>query len=187
MYLSKADADRSFSYPKSMAKAKAAAMEYLPVTMTVFNPVDDSKYPGNMTVVARVVYCGKPLAECETGVFAGSECRTTGITDSDGIVFLTIPGESVEKLTFRIKYGADILISDNTLEYSDDAVVGNRKSPFEIAFDERSITTSIVEVENSEADEKWYTYDGCTLKQKPKAAGVYIRVRNGKAEKIAVR
>lgn len=187
MYLSKADADRSFSYPKSMAKAKAAAMEYLPVTMTVFNPVDDSKYPGNMTVVARVVYCGKPLAECETGVFAGSECRTSGTTDSDGIVFLTIPGESVEKLTFRIKYGADILISDNTLEYSDDAVVGNRKSPFEIAFDERSITTSIVEVENSEADEKWYTYDGCTLKQKPKAAGVYIRVRNGKAEKIAVR
>lgn len=187
MYLSKADADRSFSYPKSMAKAKAAAMEYLPVTMTVFNPVDDSKYPGNMTVVARVVYCGKPLAECETGVFAGSECRTTGITDSDGIVFLTIPGESVEKLTFRIKYGADILISDNTLEYSDDAVVGNRKSPFEIAFDERSITTSIVEVESSEADEKWYTYDGCALKQKPKATGVYIRVRNGKAEKIAVR
>lgn len=187
MYLSKADADRSFSYPKSMAKAKAAAMEYLPVTMTVFNPVDDSKYPGNMTVVARVAYCGKPLAECETGVFAGSECRTTGMTDSDGIVFLTIPGESVEKLTFRIKYGADILISDNTLEYSDDAVVGNRKSPFEIAFDERSITTSIVEVESSEADEKWYTYDGCALKQKPKAAGVYIRVRNGKAEKIAVR
>lgn len=106
-----------------------------------------------MTVVARVVYCGKPLAECETGVFAGSECRTTGTADSDGIVFLTIPGESVEKLTFRIKYGADILISDNTLEYSDDAVVGNRKNPFEIAFDERSITTSIVEMENSEADE----------------------------------
>ena len=42
-------------------------------------------------------------------------------------------------------------------------------------------------MENSEADEKWYTYDGCALKQKPKATGVYIRVKNGKAEKIAVR
>ena len=187
MYLSKADTDRSFSYPKSMAKAKVPAMEYQPVIVTIFNPVDNSKYPGNMTVVARITYDGKPLAECETGVFAGSECRTAGFTDSDGIVFLTVPGESVEKLTFRIKYGADILISDNTLDYSDDAVVGNRKAPFEIGFDANSTTTSIVEVENSEADEKWYTHDGYALKHKPRAAGVYIRVKNGEAEKIAVK
>ena len=187
MYLSKTDADRSFSYPKSIAKARAAEREYLPVIVTIFSPVDDSKYPGNMTVVARVTYDGKPLAECETGVFAGSECRTAGFTDTDGIVFLTVPGESVEKLTFRIKYGTDILISDNTLDYSDDAVVGNRKSPFEISFDANSTTTSIDEPENGDADEKWYTHDGYALRQKPESAGVYIRIKNGMAEKIAVK
>ena len=64
MYLSKADTDRSFSYPKSMAKAKVPAMEYQPVIVTIFNPFDNSKYPGNMTVVARITYDRKPLAEC---------------------------------------------------------------------------------------------------------------------------
>lgn len=59
-----------------------------------FTLVSASKYPGNMTLIGRVIGLDdKPSAKVEIGVFAGNECRGAEFSDAEGYVFLTIAGD----------------------------------------------------------------------------------------------
>ena len=190
MYLSKAASDRTFAYPVGITRTKNAPASGESCVASRFYPVDDGLFPGNMTVVARVTYNGSPLPETETGVFAGDECRTSGFTGDDGIVFLTIPGEGGETIGFRIVHGDDILVADYTMQYNDDGLYGNRKNPVEICFDSTSPTTYIDGVAADGDVYDWYSTDGFKYAERPKDAGVYIRVnrqKGGRPEKVAVR
>lgn len=190
MYLSKSASDRTFAYPVGITRAKRSPAAAESCVTSRFYPVDDGLFPGNMTVVARVTYEGSPLQETETGVFAGDECRTSGFTDSDGLVFLTIPGDGGETIGFRIVRGSDILISDYTMQYKDDGLYGNRKEPVEICFDSSSQTTYIDGVSTDGGAYEWYSTEGLKFTERPKDAGVYIRVdrsKGGKPEKVAIK
>lgn len=179
MYLSQADADRTFNYPTTLAhraQGKKAREQRKP---EVFSPANDSRYPGNMTVVARVTYERATLEGQETGVFCGEECRTAAFTDADGIVFLTIPGSGTDELTFRIPHEDQVLQATVTLTYEDDGVLGNRSTPLEIAFDRNSIATGLDGMAATGSQERWYTLEGILLTARPTLPGVYLRVVPG--------
>ena len=138
MYLSQATTNRTFRYPANAAQPMLSRSLESNREASIFSPIDDSKYPGNMTIVGRVTYNGLPLSNIETGVFVNAECRTHNFTDNDGIVFLTVPGDADETLSFLIPYGGEVIKAEVTLRYEDDKVEGNRGTPFEIAFDGNS-------------------------------------------------
>lgn len=189
MYLSQATTNRTFRYPANAAQPMLSRSLESNREASIFSPIDDSKYPGNMTIVGRVTYNGLPLSNIETGVFVNAECRTHNFTDNDGIVFLTVPGDADETLSFLIPYGGEVIKAEVTLRYEDDKVEGNRGTPFEIAFDGNSLVTDISGITGKASEECWYTTDGVKLKQKPTVPGVYIRVttgNNSKSEKIVI-
>ena len=189
MYLSQATTNRTFRYPANAAQPMLSRSLESNREASIFSPIDDSKYPGNMTIVGRVTYNGLPLSNIETGVFVNAECRTHNFTDNDGIVFLTVPGDADETLSFLIPYGGEVIKAEVTLRYEDDKVEGNRGTPFEIAFDGNSLVTDISGITGKASEECWYSTDGVKLKQKPTVPGVYIRVttgNNSKSEKIVI-
>ncbi len=189
MYLSQSAANRSFRYPSNAAQPMLSRERESSRPAAIFRPVDDSKYPGNMTIVARVTYDGIPVADAETGVFVDGECRTHNYTDKDGIVFLTVPGDADETLSFYLPHGGEVIKAEVTLRYEDDGVEGNRGTPFEVAFDGNSIVTGISGISGGASKESWYTVDGVKLKDKPSMPGVYIRINTangGKSEKVVI-
>lgn len=179
MYLSQASTVRTFNYPTTLRRSALARKASEQRKPDVFSPADDSRYPGNMTVVARVTYEGTPLEGQETGVFSGNECRTAAFTDADGIVFLTIPGSGADELTFRIPHEDQVLQATVTLTYEDDGVRGNRSTPLEIAFDRNSIATGLDGMAAASSQERWYTLEGILLTARPTLPGVYLRVVSG--------
>lgn len=190
MYLSKAARARTFNYPTGSARTTRSRRIEPQHAEGIFQPTDDSRYPGNMTIVARVTYEGSPLKDVETGVFAGEECRTAGFTDEDGIVFLTIPGSASDELTFRIPHGGQVLQATVTIPYEDDGIRGNRSNPFEIAFDSSSIGTGMGSIAGTIHKECWYTTEGIRLLGKPTLPGVYFRLTTGttrKSEKVVIK
>lgn len=189
MYMSQASQTRTFRYPVSIYR-KTRKMAAERGQSGVFVPVDNSLYPGNMTVVARVTYEGQPLADSEIGVFNGDECRTAGFTNDEGIVFLTIPGNGSEELSFIIPFNGVMLKSSTTLSYEDDGIVGSPSNPLAIGFGEDSTETDISGMAGSDSKECWYTIDGIRLSGRPTLPGVYFRLTSGtnrKSEKIVIK
>ena len=189
MYRSMDTATRSFCYPETtlmasplrfnaMFEAEGEGME-----TPFFEPVDDALYPGNMTVVARVYYDGEPLANAEVGVFAADECRTHEYSDAEGIVYLTIPGDRAEALSFKLRHNGETHVSETFLNYQDDGVVGNKREPFVVAFgDLTSINGSTFD--DADNGSAWYDIEGRRLPKKPTETGVYIKTKNGKTQKV---
>ena len=101
---------------------------------TDFTPVEETAYPFNMILVARVINNDLVMANAELGIFAGDECRAVGTTDDEGIVYLLIPGEESVSLTFKIVVDDKVLVSKQSFEYETDAVVGKHSNPYEILF-----------------------------------------------------
>ena len=189
MYMSQTSDTRTFRYPTAIYR-KTRSMAPERTQSGVFVPTDNSLYPGNMTVVARVTYEGQPLADNEIGVFNGQECRTAGFTNEDGIVFLTIPGNGGEELSFIIPFNGVMLKSSVSISYEDDGIVGSPSSPFAITYGEDSLETDITGVSGSDSQESWYTIDGIRLSGRPTLPGVYFRLTSGvnrKSEKIVIK
>lgn len=191
MYRSMDSQTRSFCYPEVTLMAAPIRLdaqlnaEGEGAETPFFEPIDDALYPGNMTVVARVYYDGEPMANAEVGVFAADECRTHEYTDADGFVYLTIPGDRAEALSFKLRHNGETHISETLLNYQDDGVVGNKREPFVVAFgDLTSINVSTID----DADEgaEWYDVEGRRLPKKPTETGVYIKTKNGKAQKVTI-
>ena len=81
-------------------------------------------------LIAKVVKNGMPVNGAELGVFAGSECREAAVTDGQGMVYITIPGDNAEKLTFRVAEDEFVLKANESVDYKTDAVIGTPRTPF---------------------------------------------------------
>ena len=126
---SAASANRTLYYPTTTA-ASARMLDDERVTPKVFEAVDYSNYPANMVVIAKVVKNGMPMAFAELGVFAGSECREAAVTDGQGMVYITVPGDNSTKLTFRVAEDEFVLKANESVDYKTDAVIGTPRTPF---------------------------------------------------------
>ena len=184
MYMSQSSETRTFRYPVSiyLNTRRIAAERSL---NGVFVPTDNSQFPGNMTVVARVTYDGQPLANSEIGVFNGDECRSAEFTNDNGIVFLTIPGNGGEELSFIIPYDGVMLKSTATISYEDDGIIGSPNTPYAIDFNEDSIVTSIAGLSDSSSNENWYNVNGIRINAPQK--GVNIFRKGSEIRKVVVK
>jgi hypothetical protein len=110
-----------------------------------FTPVDNSLYPSNMTVIAKV-YNGEELQlEAEVAAFVGDECRGVATTNENGFVCLTIAGEGAgDQIVFRVLVGNEIYTIDQTITYEDDAILGSISQPYTIQL------SAITNVENTQ-------------------------------------
>lgn len=121
-----------------------------------FTPVEDNRYPSNMTVVAKVYNGNELQLNAEVAAFVGEECRGVATTDENGFVCLTIAGESAgDKLVFRVLVGNDIYTVKESITYEDDAIVGSISQPYIIQLD------ATTELENTTINSATiYAYDG---------------------------
>ncbi|MGM9694252.1 MAG: LamG-like jellyroll fold domain-containing protein [Alloprevotella sp.] len=189
MYKSCATVTRTFTYPTLLAQSVRLNAPMLQRS-GVFEPVDDSDFPGNMTVVARATFDDALLTDTEVGVFCGEECRTADFTNSNGIIYLTIPGNTGDELTFFISRDGSLQKADITLIYEDDKIVGTPSSPFALAFGANNSNSGIETVKTDEKEERWYTVSGILLSDKPTMPGVYYRHIRGdkrKGEKVVIK
>jgi hypothetical protein len=131
MLYSNSSQNRTFCYPSAPSVSVAGVMKYAARYLNAFNPIDEGKYPGNMTIVARIESDGTPLPNTEVGVFSNDECRTAEVSDSDGYAFLTVPGEGTgAPLSFKIYTDGKIIDASQTLVYTDDSICGDPENPF---------------------------------------------------------
>ena len=157
-YMIKSTKEATFSYPSAVAPARARETEGEQVRLPmVFAPTDYHQFSENMTMVAQVRINGLPAADVEVGVFAGDQCRTAEVSDANGIVYLTIPGEGYAQLTLRATDGQTTYTVEKTLEYANDQMIGSTHEPFIINFDITGIST----VENGTGgDDRLYDLQG---------------------------
>ena len=131
MYRSLASGTKSFHYPTAAVSGSGMRMPHRASTNGDFDPIDHHLYPGNMNVIAQLYVNGTLAVNTELGVFAGSECRTSAMTDDSGYAFLTVPGESSCKLMFKVM-GNDnkSMLSNERLDYVNDAIIGTLLNPY---------------------------------------------------------
>lgn len=124
--------DRTFTYPVlTTISANRIAANGQAMHKSQFNPVDYRKYAGNMVLFAQVVHAGQPVEGIELGVFSDGECREAAVTDEQGMVYITIPGDEENVLTFRAGNGtATVNLSNYDIVYRADAVCGTPHAPF---------------------------------------------------------
>lgn len=163
---------RTFNYPSSLqayVQKKAAAQR----KQYSFSPVDHHKYPSNMTITARVTFDGAVQQDAEVGVFVGDECRTAEFTDADGYAYFTVPGDGKCTLRFKLVKDGQTWYSDVTLEYTEDAICGSYKLPFEVTFGKTTFIDGLTA--DDDTNTRWYDLNGMLLNGKPSVPGVYVR------------
>lgn len=172
MLQSASTSTRTFNYPSSLPayvqkKATAQRKQY------TFSPIDHHKYPSNMTITARVTFDGAVQQDAEVGVFVGDECRTAEFTDADGYAYFTVPGDGKCTLRFKLDKDGQTWYSDVTLEYTEDAICGSYKLPFEVTFGKTTFIDGITA--DDDTNTRWYDLNGMLLNGKPSVPGVYVR------------
>ena len=163
---------RTFNYPSSLpayVQKKAAAQR----KQYSFSPIDHHKYPSNMTITARVTFDGVVQQDAEVGVFVGDECRTAEFTDADGYAYFTVPGDGKCTLRFKLAKDGQTWSSDVSLDYTEDAICGSYKLPFEVTFGKTTFIDGITA--DNDTNTRWYNLNGMLLNGKPSVPGVYVR------------
>lgn len=139
LYLSNKETAQTYCYPSStglgssagiasstgLASSAGAMMRASGSDQSYFTPVV-SAYPGNMTMIAKVMDSTVVLTNVEVGVFAGNECRAAAIAQ-DSLFYLTIAGDANQvPLIFRIYHleSGDLSVINQELVYEDDAIYG---------------------------------------------------------------
>ena len=141
-YMIMSTAETTFRYPSAVVPARARGTEAEQVRQpSAFALIDYHQFSENMTMVAQVKINGLPAADVEVGVFVGNECRTAEISDGNGMVYLTIPGEGHALLTLRAYDGQETYATEGTLEYVNDLMVGTTREPYVISFTTTGIST----------------------------------------------
>ncbi len=152
---------RTFTYPTTTVSAgsrRAQAPLRPETTAQVFTPVDYHLYPANMVVIAQVVSAGEPQVGAEVGIFAGDECREAAVTDSRGMVYVTVPGDKPVELSFVIAKDGRPLKAAETVGYETDAVCGTPRQPLLI---DLATATAIGQLSNSNlSDSKCFDLQG---------------------------
>ena len=121
---------RQFGYSKNLMKAPSVSAAEN--SMNAFSPVDYHNYSNNAIMTVRVMHSGKPVAHLELGVFVDNECRTADVTDENGIAFLTIPGDNVGAMSFKLAVGDEIVDAAESFTYEADAIYGSPSNPLVI-------------------------------------------------------
>ena len=135
MYSSAATTDKTFTYPSTAPASAHQAPAYNGQwTMDngqslMFSPVAAEAYPGNMVVIAQVVQNGLPVSGVEVGVFADDECRAAICSDSDGYLFLLVPGSKSRPLELRAVINGEEVVLGETLNYQTDGRIGTLSKP----------------------------------------------------------
>ena len=131
------DGSRIFSYPGSLVSYGPSFVQSRNVAgkSHMFQPVDFRTYSNNLTMAAKLIKDGKPLANAELGLFADSECRASEITDENGMIYLTVPGDNNVELTMKVALGAEIIPLKGSLEYVSDAILGTPQNPLMLDMD----------------------------------------------------
>jgi hypothetical protein len=155
-YMIQSVTSRTFRYPKATATAGARMYQEYGESPVYFTPVDFQNYPSNMTVIAQVLSDGMPVSGVEVGVFAGKECRSAEVSDQDGYVFLTIPGDGQASLTFRVSDGQSETQCSEVLTYGNDECIGSVDAPFIL----NAVPTGINDVNADTAGNSLYDLQG---------------------------
>lgn len=101
-------------------------------TTSVFQPVDPSNYPDNMSMVVSLVRGGEALTTAELGVFIGGECRAAA-TSKGGLYYLLISGQgSGQPMEIRAAINGNIQVVSNNLTYTSDGNIGTPWAPYVI-------------------------------------------------------
>ncbi|MGN0282257.1 MAG: LamG-like jellyroll fold domain-containing protein, partial [Prevotella sp.] len=187
IFQSVASDNRTLNYSTLTGTSSGAASAQIMATgesTYTFTPINDSKYSGNMVVRASVLWDGKPAGGCEIGVFDGDDCIYTLITDTEGIARLLIPGNDECELQFKLVYDGKIYVSDVTVTYEEESVIGTPSSPFVLSFGTMTRIEGVAgNVDDSETE--WFTVDGVRLPSKPTESGVYLCRKYDKKTQIA--
>ena len=145
--------NRVFGYPAATVAAARSVHETatsvsggLPAgaQLSVFTPINFRNYANNAIMAARLTANGKTIGNAALGVFAGNECRTAAVTNENGVVYLTIPGDDAATLTFKVAVGGKVYDAATTVGYEVDGVYGSPDSPVIIDLGE---ATGIVDVD----------------------------------------
>ncbi len=149
MYKSAANKDRSFTYPAKVASLKMAPMKAAP-KKTLYTPVDETVYSGNMTIAAVVKENGEIIPNAQVGVFdANGVCRGAGATGYKSTVFLVVLGESSkDALTFKVMVNGFEYTVDQALSFEEDANYGTLQDPYVIDLGSGEITKLDFENDN---------------------------------------
>ena len=173
--------ERTFRYPEQYATARLASgallMEDVSLLMDnmqrVFSPISYYKYPGNMCIVASITWEGEPAIGSQVAVFDGNECRTTEVADGEGYAYFTVPGDESLTLYFKMVRDGVEYVSDVTVTYEEDALIGTHSSPLVVAFSSTSHVDAIL-ADDANTQTQWYTVGGVLLPAKPTDCGVYL-------------
>jgi hypothetical protein len=118
------------------------------------------------------------VAGAEVGIFAGDECRQAAVTDDQGMIYVTVPGDEPTELRFVIATDGQLLEAANTITYANDAVCGAPRTPFILDLGTATGISSLSYL--TDADTKCFDLQGRRvnsqiLKSKSRQAkGVYI-------------
>ena len=120
--------DTSFYYPSnSIIQQQRVSKDVNPLHYT---PVPDNRYSGSMSVIGIVNNANELIQECEVAAFVGEECRGSILTDEEGRVFLSIAGEDVADVHFKVFYNNIEYTLEQSIAYSDEAIVGSLSTPY---------------------------------------------------------
>ena len=187
LYYNSTSETKSFHYPEATMQHSAPRQAPRMEAPTHYTPVDDSAYPGNMTLIARIEDGGVPVADAELAVFVDGECRAASNRVIRGsLFFVTIPGQgSGQKLTFRVWMNEQEYSYDPQLIYEDDAMLGTPDEP--IVINVRDCTTGIIDIAD-EAAQSLYDLQGRKMPSTSRRApGIYIRQGEKGAHKVLIR
>lgn len=126
MYKSMSEQTRTFHYPSHVESLRSLIAKET-TTETQFDVVDETVYPGNMTLIGKVMDGHVDVKEAQVGVFdEKGVCRGAVSLDEDGLAFLTIAGESAgDSLLFKVIYNGELYTIKQGLAYEDDAALGS--------------------------------------------------------------
>lgn len=146
LYQSKASEYKEFYYP-SVNTVNKNLITLKNDIQTYWTPVDENTYSGNMTIIAQVKYGDNITMDCQIGVFAGSECRGAALSDQDGLLFVTVAGDETNSaLTFKVRTADnEILDIDQSLKYTDDAMIGTIDNPYIIQLNPSKVNPVIAD------------------------------------------
>ena len=82
----------------------------------------------------------------EVAVFNGSVCLASATVESDGIFYLTIPGDKTlnERLALYVVVEGEVIKTSTSLYFGEDATYGNFDNPMLIALGEETSITNIL-------------------------------------------
>jgi hypothetical protein len=178
IYHSLADKEKEFHYPQHIWASPEAARTFRAATpeSNHFTPVDDNRFPDNMSVLAVVKKDGVNIENAEVGAFINGECRGA-VSCNRGYYFLTILGSTGEDdgkdITIKVYVDGEEYVVPNNLKFFSDRFYGSLDNPYVI-----DVTATGIRVIDSDAvdddDAEWFTLQGFKLDRRPTKQGIYI-------------